>query len=140
MRIILPVIAVAAVGSAAFAIGELRALTHAPTSQPVAQVVSPRAVETIEEREPPRTVPLSTARPLSNARGPLPFGGVPRIEDSRDEPENDVDDSESIPDSIDRCPDDPEEGADDDGCPEVERIIEREDGRTIILKSSIIIY
>jgi hypothetical protein len=134
MRILLAVIAVAACASAAFALRELHAITHVPTPQPAT------VVERVEPVEQPRTIALSTAR------GPLPFGGVPTVVEppvvTDPEPENDVDDSESIPDSVDRCPDEPEdhEGADDDGCPEVERTIEREDGRTIIMKSSIIIY
>ena len=54
--------------------------------------------------EPPPDDQLSTA-------GRLPFGMVPGVEDRDSEGD--------IPDEIDRCPNEPEDGRDDyDGCPE----------------------
>src|SRR3954469_25221984 len=116
MRLILVVISVAAAASAAFALRELSAMpvVHAPTLRPA-------DAETVVTTRVP-------SLPLSTARGPLPFGGVPAntitapiVDPEPEDEENDVSDSDSIPDSIDRCPDEPEdhEGADDDdGCPE----------------------
>jgi hypothetical protein len=138
MRVILVVSAVAAAATASLALHELSAMpavVPVPTSQPRSQPAGPPGPVAREE-------PIA----FSSARGPtaLPFGGVPantvapKIVDP--EPE-DSDDAEAIPDSIDRCPDAPEdhEGGDEDGCPEV-RTIETEDGRKITIESSIIIY
>jgi hypothetical protein len=95
-------------GSVALALKETR------PRNPVVQQQDPEAATSDPSTSPLRGSAQGEREPELSTAGKLPFGMVPGAEEDRDS-------SGDIPDEVDRCPNEPEDGREDyDGCPEPE--------------------